>query len=230
MPDWAGDVSLGVAAWAGTDRSDDPAEARPRARHADGFGQARRGKGARGRRRTEGSAPPPRDKAMDPDADPESVARKILLDQLTGRARTRKELADKLAAKEVPGDVATALLDRFEEVGLIDDAAFARLWISSRQPGKGLARRALAQELRRKGIDDEVAREALDEIDSADEDAAARGLVRKKLRSLRNVPPEVATRRLVGMLARKGYGPGVAYRIVKEELQADPDEASDNLW
>ena len=80
--------------------------------------------------------------------------------------------------------MATRLLDRFEEVGLVDDDAFARAWVASRQPGKGLARRALAQELRRKGIDDEVAREALDEIDPADEEAAARVLVRKKLRTL----------------------------------------------
>ncbi len=155
---------------------------------------------------------------MDPDADPESVARKILLDQLTGQARSRKELSDKLSARGVPDEVAIRLLDRFEEVGLVDDSAFARMWIASRQPGKGLARRALSQELRRKGIDDEVAREALDEIDPADEEAAARALVRKKLRSLRNVGPEVATRRLAGMLARKGYPSGLVFRIVREEL------------
>ena len=75
--------------------------------------------------------PPPDDPEADgPDADPESVARTILLDQLTGRARSRKELADKLAAKDVPDEVATRLLDRFEEVGLVDDAAFARSWVS----------------------------------------------------------------------------------------------------
>ncbi|MEO7625070.1 MAG: regulatory protein RecX, partial [Nocardioides sp.] len=94
--------------------------------------------------------------AQGPDADPEAVARKILLDALTGQARSRKELADKLAKKDVPGELAEQLLDRFAEVGLIDDEAFAKAWIESRQPGKGLARRALAHELRRKGIDDEV--------------------------------------------------------------------------
>ena len=165
------------------------------------------------------AAPPPEDEqALGPDADPESVARTILLDQLTGRARSRRELADKLAAKNVPGDVATRLLDRFEEVGLIDDEAFARAWISSRQPGKGLARRALAQELRRKGIDDEVARTALDEIDPADEEEAARVLVRKKLRTLQRADDLTATRRLVAMLARKGYGSGLAFAVVKDEL------------
>ncbi len=159
--------------------------------------------------------------AAGPPADPEAVARKILLDQLTGQARSRSELADRLAKKNVPDDVATRLLDRFEEVGLVDDDAFARAWVASRQPGKGLARRALAQELRRKGIDDEVAREALDEIDPADEEAAARVLVRKKLRTLARVDDTVATRRLVGLLARKGYPSGLSFAVVREELAAD---------
>jgi regulatory protein len=159
--------------------------------------------------------------AAGPPADPEAVARKILLDLLTGQARSRSELADRLAKKNVPDDVATRLLDRFEEVGLVDDDAFARAWVASRQPGKGLARRALAQELRRKGIDDEVAREALDEIDPADEEAAARVLVRKKLRTLARVDDTVATRRLVGLLARKGYPSGLSFAVVREELAAD---------
>ncbi len=166
-------------------------------------------------------APPPPDPVADgPDADAESVARKILLDQLTGQARSRKELADKLAKKDVPAELAARLLDRFEEVGLIDDGAFARSWVASRQPGKGLARRALAQELRRKGIDDEVAREALDEIEPEDEEAAARVLVRKKLRTLSRVDDTTATRRLVGLLARKGYPSGMAFSIVRDELTA----------
>ncbi|MCW2760623.1 MAG: regulatory protein RecX [Marmoricola sp.] len=156
-----------------------------------------------------------------PDADPESVARKILLDQLTGRARTRSELADKLAGRNVPTDVATRLLDRFEEVGLVDDAAFAREWVEQRQSGRGLARRALAQELRRKGIEDEVAQEVLAEIDDDDEVAAARMLVRAKLRSTRSLDRDKAVRRLVGMLARKGHSSSVAFRVVKEELDLD---------
>ncbi len=190
---WRGDVAAGVAAWTrGVSRDQRSSSTPPEA------------------------VPDP--VADGPPADPEAVARKILLDQLTGAARSRQELADKLAAKNVPADVATRLLDRFEEVGLIDDDAFARAWIASRQPGKGLARRALAQELRRKGIDDELAKEALDEIDPADEEAAARVLVRKKLRSLSRVDDTTATRRLVGMLARKGYNSGVAFAVVKDEL------------
>ncbi len=155
-----------------------------------------------------------------PEADHEAVARKILLDQLTGQARSRSELAGKLAGKGVPDDVAAALLDRFEEVGLVDDSAFAHAWVQSRQGGKGLARRALAQELRRKGIDDEVAREALDEVDPDDEVEAARLLVRRKLRSVARLDHATAVRRLAGMLARKGYPAGVAFRVVREELES----------
>ena len=129
--------------------------------------------------------------------------------------------------RNVPDEIATALLDRFEEVGLVDDEAFARSWIASRQPGKGLARRALAQELRRKGIDDEVARDALDEVDPADEEAAARALVRKKLRTLSRVDDTTATRRLVGMLARKGYGSGLAFAVVRDELAAAERSTAD---
>ena len=180
-------------------------------------------------RRAAPTAPPPEDTATQvPEADAESVARKILLDQLAGQARSRKELSDKLAKKLVPDDVATRLLDRFEEVGLVDDEAFARSWVQSRQPGKGLARRALAQELRRKGLDDEVAREALEEVDPADEEEAARVLVRKKLRSLSRVDDTTATRRLVGMLARKGYGSGVAFAVVKDELAQSGRQALDD--
>lgn len=157
------------------------------------------------------------------------MARKILLDQLTGQARTRKELGDKLAKRGVPDELATRLLDRFEEVGLIDDAAFARLWVDSRQPGKGLARRALQQELRRKGVADDVAKEALDEIDPADEEAAARQLVQRKLRSMRGLEPQVATRRLAGMLARKGYPPGLAFSVVRSELAALDLDVPDDL-
>jgi regulatory protein len=155
------------------------------------------------------------------------VARKVLLDQLTGQPRSRSELASKLARKNVPEALATRLLDRFEEVGLVDDAAFARAWVQSRQPGKGLARRALAQELRRKGVDDDVAREALDEVDPDDEVEAARLLVRRKLRTIATLDRDVKVRRLTGLLARKGYPAGVCLRVVREELDRLGEDTED---
>ena len=163
--------------------------------------------------------PPPEDpQALQPEADHEAVARKILLDQLTGQARSRSELAGKLAKKQVPPEVAHRLLDRFEEVGLIDDAAFARDWVQSRQAGKGLARRALAAELRRKGVPQEAIAEAVETVEADDEVEAARLLVRRKLPSLQRFDNVTVVRRLTGMLARKGYSSGVAYQVVREEI------------
>jgi len=161
---------------------------------------------------------PQDDEALGPDADHEAVARKILLDQLTGQARSRSELAAKLSKKHVPPDVAERLLDRFTEVGLIDDAAFARDWVQSRQVGRGLARRALAQELRRKGVDQTVIEEAVEGVDPQAEVEAARALVRRKLPSLQRYDQVTVVRRLTGMLARKGYSSGVAFQVVREEI------------
>ncbi|WP_307807894.1 regulatory protein RecX [Nocardioides xinjiangensis] len=155
------------------------------------------------------------------------MARRILLDALTGQARSRKELADKLARKNVPDRLAKDLLDRFTEVGLIDDAAFARQWVESRHRSRGLAPRALAQELRRKGVDDDATSAALEQIGDADQRAAARALVDKKLRSMRGLDPQVATRRLAGLLARKGYPAGLAYSVVREALRDSGDEVDD---
>jgi regulatory protein len=175
------------------------------------------------REKARGREPGP-ERDLGPEPDQEAVARKILLDQLTGRARTRAELAKKLAGKDVPEELAARLLDRFEEVGLVDDETFAREWVTQRQSGRGLARRALAQELRRKGVDEDTARTVLDEQAEDDPDGeleAARMLVRRKLRSVQGVEHDKAVRRLVGMLARKGHSSGVAYRVVREELSVD---------
>jgi regulatory protein len=163
------------------------------------------------------------DRDLGPVADPESVARAILLTKLTGRARSRRELRDALAAKDVPPELAERLLDRFEGVGLVDDQAFADAWVESRHRSRGLSRRALADELRRKGIDVEVAQTATDRIDAEAERTAALQLVVRKRRSLRNVDEATAFRRLTGLLARKGYPPGVAISVVREVLGSDLD-------
>ena len=155
------------------------------------------------------------------DADPESVARQICLHQLEFAPRTRAELAATLAKRGVPDEAAEAVLSRFAEVGLIDDALFSEMWVTSRHRGRGLAGRALAQELRRKGVDDETARDAVATLDPDQEAETARSLVRRKLASTRGLTTEARVRRLAGMLARKGYGPGLAFRIVKEELEEE---------
>lgn len=179
--------------------------------------------------------PLPETAVGDAEPDPEEVARSILLRQLTAAPKSRQQLAEKLAAKNVPEKVATAVLDRFEDVNLINDEEFARMWVRSRQQGKGLARGALRRELRAKGINGDEAEQALDTVSDEDERQAAERLVEKKLRTQRiptgSGPEERAerdkiVRRLVSMLARKGYSPGLGFDVVKElmAVQIENDE------
>jgi regulatory protein len=156
-----------------------------------------------------------------PDADPESVARGIVLRKLTSAPRTRAQLEADLAARAVPAQVAERVLDRFAEVGLVDDAAFAESWVRSRHAGRGLSRRALRSELRQKGVDDETAQTAVAEIGPDDEAAAAAALVARRLPATRGLAREVRLRRLAGMLARKGYPSGLAMRVVQEALAGE---------
>ena len=121
----------------------------------------------------------------------------------------------------VPEDIAAEVLDRFQEVQLIDDEEFSRQWVRSRHAGRGLARRALAHELRHRGVAEETVRDAVQEIDSEEELCTARELVRRRLASTRRDDPARRMRRLAGMLARKGYGPAVALRAVREVLAED---------
>jgi regulatory protein len=158
---------------------------------------------------------------LTPDADPESVARAIVLRQLTMAPRSRAQLAAKLAERGADPALADRVLDRFEEVGLVDDTAFAEVLVRSQRSGRGLARRALAHELRRKGVDDETARSTLDGIDDDAERELARGLVERKLRSLRGLPHDKQVSRLTGLLARKGYPGGLALSVVREAMAAD---------
>jgi len=164
---------------------------------------------------------------LGPPADPEAVARAIVLTKLTAQARSRHELADALAAKAVPADVAKQVLDRFTEVGLVDDVAFAEAWVRSRQTSRGLAGRALAHELRGKGVDEEVIRDSLGQIQPDDEREAARVLVTRKLRSTRGLDQATRARRLAGLLARKGYPAGLAMQVVREALADDVAQATD---
>lgn len=167
------------------------------------------------------SQPKPRRERRRPAAptDPAAQARDICLRLLTGTAKTRKQLADALRKKEIPEDVAAEVLDRYEEVGLIDDAAFAAAWVESRHAVRGLGRRALAQELRQRGVAKELADLALEQVGADDEEEAARELARRKLRGMSAaLDRQVRTRRLVGALARRGYSEGLAFRVVKEVL------------
>ncbi|MFD9005817.1 recombination regulator RecX [Streptomyces sp. NPDC059582] len=194
------------------------------------------GRGGRGRRRRRGFGEPsgdPQDggpssssraEQGEPPGDPGERARAICLRLLTGTPRTRKQLADALRKREIPDEVAEEVLSRFEEVGLINDGAFAGAWVESRHHGRGLARRALAQELRTKGVDSTLIDEAVAQLDSEQEEATARDLVARKLRATRGLDRDKRLRRLAGMLARKGYSEGMALRVVRQALEEEGED------
>jgi regulatory protein len=154
----------------------------------------------------------------------EEQARAVCLRLLTARARTRAELAGQLTKRGYPDDVSERVLGRLADVGLIDDEDFAQQWVRSRQVNAGKAKRALAAELRTKGVDDEVIAAALADVDASAERQRAEQLVADKLRRERltdEADDVKVMRRLVGMLGRRGYGQSMALDVVKVALAAE---------
>jgi regulatory protein len=167
----------------------------------------------------------------DPDepADPEKAARIICLKLLDTKARTRVELATELRRRNVPAPAATAVLDRFTELGLIDDAALASSFALARHTVRGQAGRAIAVQLRRRGVADDVISDAIAQIDPDSESAAARLLARTRLARMGDVDTATAIRRISGLLARRGYSSAVgsaAVRAVLEERDVTADLGS----
>ncbi|WSU70825.1 recombination regulator RecX [Streptomyces sp. NBC_01102] len=211
-----------MGAGPGPESAAESTEGSPGPGRGAGFGE-RAGRRSRSRSRSSGSPSSSRAEKGEP-RDPVEQARDICLRLLTGTPRTRKQLADALRKREIPDEAAEEVLSRFVDVGLIDDAAFADAWVESRHHGRGLARRALARELRTKGVDSAVIDEAVGQLDPEQEEETARELVARKLRSTRGLDRDKRLRRLAGMLARKGYGEGMALRVVRQALEAEGED------
>jgi regulatory protein len=152
----------------------------------------------------------------------EEQARALCLRLLTARARTRAELAGQLAKRGYADDVSVRVLDRLADVGLVDDVDFAEQWVHSRRVNAGKGKRALAAELHIKGVDNDVITSVLGDINPAVERERAEELVRKKLRRENLSEDDLRLRRrLVAMLARRGYSQAMAYDVVSDELAAE---------
>lgn len=153
-------------------------------------------------------------KAMSPAAEAQGICLRLL----TARPHSRAELTDALRRHGIPEEVGEPVLDRLSEVGLVDDAAFAESSVYSGHHYRGLGRRALSAGLRRRGVPDEIVREAVATVRPEDEEQRARELVRHKLRTGTVRDASTLARKLGGMLARKGYSEGLTWRVVREEL------------
>ncbi|RSM78348.1 recombinase RecX [Amycolatopsis sp. WAC 01375] len=163
--------------------------------------------------------PPKVDPAELPPDERRKKAKEICFDLLAARPRSAEELRQALKRKGFDEETTETLLGKLDQAGLINDAEFAEMWVRSRQANMGLARNALVAELKRKGIDGDIAVQAADEVDREAEEQRARELVRKRMRSLGNVDEQAAIRRLLGFLARKGYPQGLAYTVIRDELR-----------
>lgn len=160
----------------------------------------------------------PRAEGEESAADAESVVRGIVLRQLSMTARSRAQLERKLRQRGCDDAVAARVLDRMTEIGLVDDEAYAGMLVREKHSTKGLARGALAHELRKQGIDPELADEALQQVGAADERLRAEQLASKKLRTMAGLAPDVQARRLAALLARKGYPGEIAWPVVRDTI------------
>ena len=146
------------------------------------------------------------------------AAREVALRKLDARACSRAELTGAIEGRGFSAELALAVVDRLEAVGLVDDQAYADALVRSRFLGNGASGRALREMLARKGLDEPTIERAMSQIDRDDEAERAAQLVARKRRSLEGVPRDTARRRLCAMLSRKGYSPSVASAAVRRAL------------
>ena len=173
--------------------------------------------------RPSADGPTPGSSADDvPDAEAYDVAREICLEQRASSPKSRAQLETVLKRRGTDPGVAADVLDRLEDVRLVDDTAYAESYVTSRRAAT-MSRRALGHELRSKGVAGSVVEEALDTLDPEAEVQTARALVVRKLPSTRSLPMDARVRRLVGVLARKGYSGGLALRVVREALATEAE-------
>lgn len=150
----------------------------------------------------------------------EQRARNVLLHQLARSAKSTKQLRDILQKREIDPAIAETVLERFTEVGLIDDQAFAETLVSSRRKFKGAAKSVIKRELNDKGIEAHVIEQVTSEITSEDELKLACELAERRIRQMVNLERTVRYRRLSGYLMRKGFSGGVVSAAVRHAEEA----------
>lgn len=180
--------------------------------------------------RYSGNAAGERSEQEGPDRNPEvwrNLGRELCLRLLTAAPRTRAQLADAMRRRGVPEDATEDVLDKLSDARLIDDAAFAKAWVESRHHARGLSRRTLQQELRQRGVDADDIDTAVETLEPEQETETARRLTERKLAATRGQPDATRVRKAASMLARKGYPPGLAFRLIREAMESEGAELDD---
>ena len=143
----------------------------------------------------------------------EQRAKNVLLHQLSRSMKTRYQLAQVLEKREIPDEIAQAVLDRFTEAQLIDDAVFTGAYVRTRLDN-GRSASAIRAELRRKGVSQELIELNLSEIDAEREQQIANQLAQNRYARMSKLDDEVRKRRLLGFLQRRGFSQAIAYRAI----------------
>jgi regulatory protein len=143
---------------------------------------------------------------------------------LSYRARSVKEVRDKLVQKEFAEEIIEQVVDDLQRQKLLNDREFARRFVEARL-GRANGSRKLAQELRRKGIETEIIDEVLGEFAATlDSEERAMGLLGKQAWRYRGLERDKAKRRMLGFLARRGYDAQMARSAVDKVWQELEDE------
>ncbi len=171
----------------------------------------------------------PFDRPSEESSDPDSAVRAILLRRLSSTPRTRHELREDLNKRGADPDASERVLDRFEEVGLVDDVAFTRLWVESRHRSKALARPVLRRELQQRGVDADTIEQGLEDIDDEGEFQRAMSFAEGKARLRSGEELPAAVNRLAGQLARKGYSPNVCFTIARDVLATKFEQRQEDV-
>jgi regulatory protein len=155
--------------------------------------------------------------------DQNQIAKQVLLRRLSNAPRTRKELAQDLKKKKIEEDIAKQALDRFEELGLINDQTYSENFVANTHERRKLGKKALKQQLRSKGVSEETANQAVLQISDEDEFKSALALALKKIRSIQKDDPQTQIRKIVSLLARKGYSSSLSFQVAKEVINDFPE-------
>ena len=157
-------------------------------------------------------------------ADVRHQAHEAALRLLAYRPRSEAEIRQRLARRGLPPQVVQETIARLRDQGLLSDAAFARFWVETRDQSSSRGRRLLWQELSAKGIEREIARQAIAPV--AEEDAALRA-AQKKARHLQGQDYPVFRRRLGDFLLRRGF-PYPTVRTIVERLWLERQQDSEH--
>jgi regulatory protein len=148
----------------------------------------------------------------------ETKVRERVLRLLAAQPRTRAELERSLSRAGAPDAVVGRVLDRFAELKLIDDAAYAQAYVRTGIAVRRRGTRSLSAELHARGVASDSVASAVAEVDATQEYATARALAARRAASMARLEPQVRRRRLMGLLLRRGFSSGLAHAVVSEVL------------